>query len=408
MFTGPCSACRSISKITYPLLLKSQVLKVCRRPSIPSFEVATMKKSSIICTSALSLVSIVGCDPTGTESEQHEASESSESSDETSSKDGDSTRDTYVVRGALGKGAGADTRLETRGGFQTHTGTRTTSICPFEDGAWICDDIACLEDLNSQSCQEAVAKYCEEQPQDPGCQGEGPGGEGPGGEEQWICDTDPTFGPCPVCLDPEATQQDCEDAWWEFCEENRTDPECRHEEEPPEAVYTPTSLALMVHKIEFSTDAENCSNPVIVADLDQPRFMDFANGPELVTADAPPAGNYACIIITMTDHIKWNVDGDSPCAGEHIQNIHRDSADDDDETIVQIFMSTAGNSDNDGGDAFSAPGMALDGAHIAGPEVVSSTFVIAFPEGVALRRDENGDPKCEMQEPRFAFLTEYE
>ena len=288
--------------------------------------------------------------------------------------------------------------------------------CPFDPASEPCNAEVCHADPPSPECKDVIEGYCESNPADPACDpdggphepGDDPGPDGTPGEEPppgetWACEADPAWPPCEVCLDPDASDDDCGQAWWEHCSEHPGDVWCEHDDEPPEAVYAPTSLSVLVYQVEFSLDAEACSDPILVGEPDTPHYVDFTSGPELVDAVLPPDGSYACVIITMSDHIQWSVDGDNPCAGEHAQDV---SGDEGVEETVRLYLSTAGDSGRDGSDAFEAPGLFLGGALEVGPGIVSSDFVVTFPEGVHYRPDR--DRACEMQKPEFSFETRYE
>ncbi|MCY4643746.1 MAG: hypothetical protein OXB88_03925 [Bacteriovoracales bacterium] len=62
-----------------------------------------------------------------------------------------------------------------------------------------------------------------------------------------------------------------------------------------------SSLKLKVYKIGFSSSGD-CSNPVVV-DLTG-EYLDFSNNPDLGSGTIP-ARNYKCVMIEMSDHIKF-------------------------------------------------------------------------------------------------------
>lgn len=271
-----------------------------------------------------------------------------------------------------------------------------------------------MEDPSSVDCKDVIEAYCEMHPEDPGCDpggvpGEPPPPDGePGGKEPppdgetWACAEDPSWPPCEVCLDPDASDEACGEAWNAHCTEHPEDAWCEHDDDEPEAVYMPTSLSVLVHQVEFSFDAEGCSDPILVGTPDEPRYVDFADAPELVDAVLPPDGTYACVIITMSDHIQWSVDGENPCSGEHVQDV---SGEDGVEETVKLYLSTAGDSSRDGSEAFEPPGLFLGGGLEVGPGIVASDFVVSFPEGVWYRPER--ERACEIQKPEFTFETTY-
>lgn len=222
--------------------------------------------------------------------------------------------------------------------------------------------------------------------------------------EEWACDVEPELPPCEVCLARESLDEDCSAAWDDYCSELPNDPWCESDSEgEPNEVFAPTSLSLQIHKVEFSLDAEGCSDPILVAEADIPQYVNFADGPELFDSSPPPAGVYPCVIITISDQIQWSVDGDNPCAGTHTQDVYGTEA----EEIVRLYISTAGSTEDDEGGPFEAPGILLEGALETGPGVDGSTFVVGFPEGVELST-EDGVAECDAQKPSFGFETIYE
>ncbi|MGH1342446.1 MAG: hypothetical protein ACRBN8_12880 [Nannocystales bacterium] len=289
--------------------------------------------------------------------------------------------------------------------------------CPFDPASEPCNSDACWDDPASPECKDVIETYCTSHPEDPGCSdglpepkdghepkdGPEPKDEPePKGGETWACEVDPEWPPCEVCLDPASTDDDCGEAWHQHCLDHPGDEWC-DDGGTPEAVYQPTSLSVLVHQVEFSLDGEGCTDPILVGEPDTPHYVDFADAPELVDAVLPPDGTYPCVIITMSDHIQWSVDGENPCAGEHVQDV---SGDEDTEEIVRLYLSSAGDSGRDGSDAFEAPGLYLGGALEVGPGIVGSDFVISFPEGVWYRPER--EQVCEIQKPEFTFETSYE
>ncbi|MCR9165782.1 MAG: hypothetical protein ACE37F_07870 [Nannocystaceae bacterium] len=313
----------------------------------------------------------------------------------------------------LGRTVSVAEAATNRGGL-THAGQAVAEEgCPFVPSAEPCNADVCMNDPGSAECKDIIEAYCDAHPEDPGCDhdsepGEPPPPDGePGGKEPppdgetWACEEDPSWPPCEVCLDPDATDEACGDAWNAHCSEHPEDAWCEHDDDEPEAVYMPSSLSVLVHQVEFSL-ADDCSDPILVGTPEEPHYVDFTDGPELVDATLPPEGTYACVIITMSDHIQWSVDGDNPCAGDHVQDV---SGEDGTEETVKLYLSTAGDSGHDGNDAFEAPGLFLGGALEVGEGIVASEFVVSFPDGVWYRPDR--ERACEIREPEFAFQTAY-
>jgi len=170
---------------------------------------------------------------------------------------------------------------------------------------------------------------------------------------------------------------------------------------------------LKVYSVKFSTDAEGCSDPILVGESENPEYVDFFSFPNLINAAMPPSGSYSCVIITMSDHIKWTLDGDNACAGEHTQDVHSpdNKGPDGVESIIDVYFSTSGSLNDDhqsGVDAFKAPGLLLESPHIASDKVLYSTFVCDALDKVELRYQSWDDSwECDMQPPIFRFETEY-
>ena len=320
-------------------------------------------------------------------------------------------------------------------GFDGAWTPSTNAVCPFYPDAEPCHTLACWLDPLSQECIDVVVEYCTTHPEDPGCElptdpdelpdlpgfPPEPGDDGepdpsgdpppppdsdPSGDPpppgqppdrgDWACELEPDLPPCAACVDGATAA--CDEAWDEYCEDNHTSLWCHDDlPEPPAEVFPPASLEVLIHQIEFSTNAD-CSDPILIGEPDDPRYVDFATSPELFAGELPPPGEYPCVIITMSDHVIWSVLGDNRCAGAQEQDVHdRDG----EEATVRLHLSTAGDPD---GDAFEAPGIPLDGALLT-DGLVSSTFEITFPQGVELRY-ENGTPHCELQRPHFRFLND--
>lgn len=298
-----------------------------------------------------SLVVAVGCDANerdvgpdggGTTTDAGEDSGSdADASDGGSSEssDGEAPVVDYEVRGRVDRVLAAPPERGLAG-----TAPMAFERCPFEEGSEPCVSEAC-EDPSSEACQDVIEAHCEGSPDDPGC--------------------------VPA-------------------------------EEPEEAFFEPSSLSLLVHKVEFSTDAEGCSDPFLVGEPEEPHYVDFTTGPELVDAVVPPEGAYPCVIITMSDHIQWAVEGDSPCAGTSFQDVAGAHGV---EEVVRLHLSTAGDSESEDFDPFSAPGLRLGNALQVGPGAEGSAFVVSFPGGVRYR--EGYEVECDLQKPVFDFVNTF-
>ncbi len=248
-------------------------------------------------------------------------------------------------------------------------------MCPFEHnvGQNPCDDPACRDDNMSQACQDAVEQYCSQNPGDPGCMGgpgDGPGGGSSGGGSSG---GGSSGGP----WDKEVL-----------------------------GYATPTSLWLKVYQVQLSTDAQGCTNAVPVGQSDAPEYQNFADSPVLVTGDPPADGTYQCVIITMSDHIRWQVEGEPACEAENAQDVYgeHDGGEWGVEEQITIYLSTAGSTDPDDDGAFQAPGMLLEAPLQAGPEISESMFYMKADDAVEIYETWEG-VSCEMMPPVFGFAN---
>ena len=270
-----------------------------------------------------------------------------------------------------------------------------TSPAPTSD-QWQCQQdpswppcASCQQGTHQADCDQAIENFCETAGDDPLC--------------PWICATDPGYGPCPSCQ-PGSSDQQCEDAWHEWCADNPDEEECG----APDLRMTPSSLRMKVYKVEFSTDAQNCTNPITVAEDSSPDYVDLGANPELFNVAAPPAGEYPCVIITFSDHIRWSVDGVAACAGDHVQDVFREESNPaGNEEIVTMYISTLG--DPTGQTApWTPPGLLLEQPHVAGDNVLSSSLVVYAADAVGYWEAPDGDRQpCEMGAPTFGYETTY-
>jgi hypothetical protein len=184
-------------------------------------------------------------------------------------------------------------------------------------------------------------------------------------------------------------------------------PEGDGERPDPISTETPTSLWIKVYEVALSQDAEGCSDPVVVGHSDDPPSMNLSEGPVLFTGEPPPAGTYGCVIITMSDTIRWSTDAGS-CEGSHTQDVHRehDGGQAGVEEKMTIYLSTAGAAPGMAS-ALEPPGFLLAEPHIAGPGVVESIFYMDAEDAVAYYEFPTG-PECDMQPPTWGFQTIYE
>lgn len=291
-------------------------------------------------------------DDTGGDGDAEEDGETGEGEGEADGEDDGG----YVIRGGMGAAPSGSLR-------ELGLAGPAAGNCPFmgPNAHEVCEHPDCMDDPHGDACRDAVEEYCEHHPDDPGCEWDpGDGDHGP----------------------PE-----------------------------PDQVLSPTSLWIKAYAVELSADAEGCSDPVLVAETPDPAYVDVGSAPDLFDGVSPPDDIYPCVIVTMSDHIKWEVDEDVCGGGAHTQDVYSpgDHGPDGVEDTIRIYMSTSGSSDEDS-DAFSPPGMKLEAPHVAGTDVVESTFYVYAADTVWVLEhgfDGQSDPVCEMMQPSFGFVTEY-
>lgn len=350
------------------------------------------------------------------------------------------TAASFFVTGAL---VGTQAPLATRQGALEEEG------CPFPPDSAPCQSEACAEDSESAACEEVIVAWCADHPDHPEC-GDDPGG--PGGD----CPLAPGAYPChqSVCEDWSAPA--CQLAVWHYCGQHADDPGCPasdecpflpgappcHESdchspesaacaaiiaawcaEHPEApacggnyghgpggpvveTFTPTRVWFKVHRVAFSEDAQGCTDPIEVPAAGPPEWLDFAANPTLVTGDPLPPGEYPCVIITVSSLVRWEVEGSSACPGvqEQVLRGHVPAGVTDFEAYAfDVYLSTAGTPTGGPGHGGSPPGIRLAAPHVAGPDVVASTFYVDLSDRGQLH--EGGE--CSMEAPEFGFTTAY-
>lgn len=269
--------------------------------------------------------------------------------------------------------------------------------CPYLHEPNPCSDSACMEPM-STACEDAHHAYCEAHPDDPICQGGGGGG----------CPYLHEPNPCTdsACLD--TNSQECAESHQMYCEQHPDDPICEEHGGgggSAESFEAPAGLWMKIYKIELSTDAANCSNPIVVGENEEPEYQNLLDNPVLFNGEPPPAGEYPCVIITMSDFIRFQ--GTEACLEVEEMDVKRDGEYGNvvGESIVTLYLSTLGESpeqESSPDSSWMAPGILLTEPHIAGPDVLHSTFFIEG-EGVALF----SDGSCGMERPLFGFETAY-
>ena len=351
--------------------------------------------------------------------------------------------------------APGEVRYFVAGGLLTHSGglmQRTGALegeCPFPADSAPCLSEACQADPDSAACEEVVQAWCAEHPEHVAC-GEG---QGPGPGE---CALSPDAYPChlSVCDDWEAPA--CKLAVYHYChhevdaactpgmdvcpfapnEEPCGDERCFAPDSPecaaylgswceahPEnlgcggwgegygpggpivATFTPTGVWMKVYEVALSEDAEGCTNPVVVGGSATPEWADFSQNPTLITADPPTPGVYPCVIITIAAAVRWEAAEESACPGVQVCELQGAFPEpvDFESTPITIYVSTAGTEFGQNGHGFSPPGLRLAEPHVAGPDVVASTFYADVTGKGDLR--ESG--ACDMEAPVFGFTTHY-
>jgi hypothetical protein len=179
-----------------------------------------------------------------------------------------------------------------------------------------------------------------------------------------------------------------------------------------------SSLKLQVYSVMLSTSPQ-CTSPVTVFSNTTPTEVDFLVAPTLGSGN-PPDGTYPCIIIKMSDTIKFtptSVDGN--CQGgteyttEVCQSTEFTQAPDSGGTttqcttgrdVVYLYLTT-GRSVLGGGNTFlqPLPPHSTDhGVNLTSPLVVSGTATAKFVVTAKNAVDGSG-PSCGMNAPVFGF-----
>jgi hypothetical protein len=179
-----------------------------------------------------------------------------------------------------------------------------------------------------------------------------------------------------------------------------------------------SSLKLQVYSVMLST-SPLCSSPVTVFSNSTPTEVDFLAMPTLGAGD-PPDGTYHCVIIKMTDAIKFKPaanDGIScvlgaETTGDVCQTAEVTRAPDSLATptpcttgatdTVYLYLST-GKTTVGGGHAFEQPtGPNTNGVALTSPLVISGTARSKFVVNLANKVDGSG-ATCGINAPAFDF-----
>ena len=195
----------------------------------------------------------------------------------------------------------------------------------------------------------------------------------------------------------------------------------------PSLALDPASLDIKVYKFAAST-SEYCTDPVTVFTDSSPDYQNMLDNPEFGSGSLDD-GTYECVIIEMSDRIKFTPDGSSgSCTdGETItMDVCRERDGEESETAmlvdgtevtcdnsenrVAIFLSTATiepeSEEEDGPNAFYPPTSSENN----GIELLNSLVVAGTSSGVlSIDTDDTLDgteAECEMNKPTFSFSTD--
>jgi len=194
---------------------------------------------------------------------------------------------------------------------------------------------------------------------------------------------------------------------------------------------SPTEVLISVYSVAVSSSVD-CSNPIVVIDNGStPKELDFTSTPSLGNASVS-SGNYPCVILRMSDVIKFRPDtssGSCVAGTQYTIDVCRTSqgtytpmtlsgtsatygsstgCSGSDSTpvsdTVPLFLSTQStNSGGGGGSAFDRPASAgTNGFNLNGAFIVSGsgsgTFVVNFSGKV-----DGGQSSCGLNPPIFGF-----
>lgn len=197
----------------------------------------------------------------------------------------------------------------------------------------------------------------------------------------------------------------------------------------------PDSLEIKLYRFAVSTNSD-CSNPQVVIDKttgsSEPEYVSMLDKPEFGEGSVDN-GTYPCVMIEMSDHIKFSPDGNvgslcdgnttytldvcggggsytdldgnvSTCSGDN----GADPSDSRVDTKVVLYLSTASTSTS-GSNAFQPPTSdsdASNGFKLASSLVVSGTEVGVFDvDGSGQVESDDSRTYCEFMPPTFSFDT---
>ncbi|MCO4754228.1 MAG: hypothetical protein KC478_07085 [Bacteriovoracaceae bacterium] len=193
----------------------------------------------------------------------------------------------------------------------------------------------------------------------------------------------------------------------------------------------PDSLKIKLYRFAVSDNAD-CSNPKVVVDRSSnPQYVSMLDRPEFGSGEVDN-GTYPCVMIEMSDQIKFSPDGNvgtqcdgnveytldvcggsgtyqkldgttGTCAGDN----GADSSGSYTETKVVLYLSTNSTSTGGGANAFVPPTTGSDatkGFQLGSPLIVSGTEVGIFDvDGTGKVDGDPGPSYCEFMPPLFSF-----
>lgn len=184
-----------------------------------------------------------------------------------------------------------------------------------------------------------------------------------------------------------------------------------------------SSLKLKVYSVMASTSAL-CTNPVTIFSKDSPTEVDFISAPTLGSGN-PADGTYQCIIIKMSDNIKFvpsSSSGSCVAGTEYVLDVCRSdnsgstAAPDSSTTTsctgtssspasdaVYLYLTTNSTAGS-GGDTFRQPDSTSStrGLNLTSPLIVSGSTTSKFVVNATGKVD-GSQASCEMNPPVFGF-----
>lgn len=196
---------------------------------------------------------------------------------------------------------------------------------------------------------------------------------------------------------------------------------------------TPEYLKLKPYKIAVSTSSD-CTNLKTVFEVEESKaqYVDFFKSPSIGEGDVP-AGTYLCVVIEMSDNIKYTSNENSPnghCASgtESVLDVCGNNGSEtvtlidgtittcsSEENRVALYLTTIAASDGSGShnqNVWNPPSSTSDtdnGFKLGSPLVINgkskSKFIVNGTDKLMEYQD-NSSFYCEMQPPLFSFQKE--